>query len=117
MTISSRAELEGAQTSTCDFLPTSLPTLTGLLTLSNPNASRRAEPGGAECMMMLSNAKIVLVFPVPGGPCMNSSSQADESGSLAQDKLHTQALMALMAIHKAYRMQLSTSIFILRQDK
>ena len=49
--------------------------------------SRRAEPGGAECMMMLSNAKIVLVFPVPGGPCMNSSSQADESGSLAQDSV------------------------------
>jgi hypothetical protein len=40
ITISSRAELEGAQTSTCDFLPTSLPTLTGLLTLSSPNASR-----------------------------------------------------------------------------
>ena len=40
MTISSRAELEGAQTSTCDFRPTSLPTLTGLLTLSSPNASR-----------------------------------------------------------------------------
>ena len=47
--------------------------------------SRRAEPGGAECMMMLSNAKIVLVFPVPGGPCTNSSSHADEFGSLVQD--------------------------------
>lgn len=31
--------------------------------------SRRAEPGGAECMMMLSKARIVLVLPVPGGPC------------------------------------------------
>ncbi len=52
--------------------------------------SRRAEPGGAECMMMLSKAKIVLVFPVPGGPCTNSSSQADESGSLAQDSVQLQ---------------------------
>jgi hypothetical protein len=46
--------------------------------------SRRADPGGAECMMMLSKAKIVLVFPVPGGPCMNSSSRADESGMGAE---------------------------------
>lgn len=31
--------------------------------------SNLADPGGAECMMMLSRAKIVLVLPVPGGPC------------------------------------------------
>lgn len=28
------------------------------------------EPGGAECMMTLSKAKMVLVLPVPGGPCI-----------------------------------------------
>lgn len=27
------------------------------------------EPGGAECMMTLSSASMVLVLPVPGGPC------------------------------------------------
>ena len=27
------------------------------------------EPGGAECMMTLSSARMVLVLPVPGGPC------------------------------------------------
>ena len=28
----------------------------------------RADPGGAECMMILSSARMVLVLPVPGGP-------------------------------------------------
>ena len=28
----------------------------------------RADPGGAECIIILSSARMVLVLPVPGGP-------------------------------------------------
>ena len=30
---------------------------------------RRADPGRAECMMMLSSARMLLVLPVPDRPC------------------------------------------------
>ena len=46
----------------------SYPTLNMALEALLP-LSRRADPGGAECMMMLSRARMVLVLPVPGGPC------------------------------------------------
>lgn len=45
MTISSRAELEGAHTKTCDFLPTSLPTRVGGVTFSRPKASTHVGVG------------------------------------------------------------------------
>lgn len=45
MTISSRAELEGAQTRTCDLRPTSLPTLMGGVTFSSPKASTQVGVG------------------------------------------------------------------------
>ena len=40
------------------------------------------EPGGAECMITLSSASMVLVLPVPGGPCTANALMAEHTSSI-----------------------------------